>query len=497
VFVARCFQFVLALVARLASDSGWDPLARALWVRDSERPATEPAPSGSAGGQSSSLVGSPIIDLGVYTRNRAMRLYLCCKYGRQQCLMPSASNAFALGPPDASPSGEKRSKRVQLLAVTGLARPVQTGDIAWERAIWDACFVTPWQPPEHLLPLGGGGGGGEGAQRQSSCSSSSSSSEMPFSAPTSPKLIDCAVPVSRVFSGCVSAFASASGQQGSTAASAAGSGLSGVLAMYNAMARGQTYTTAPPLRASSTPAGAASSDWESLKRRGGESRGESGWTRVGVVSPFPPIDQWVLKVCGSHGGPAPRIRVVEAVLTRVLLVPTASAWLDPASPLRVPASVGDRAGSAADTDRAGSAADTDRAGSAADTDRAGSAAATDRAGSAAATDRAGSAAWSQSARRMPEETHLVSKLLFSMSNNRYCAHIGRQHRSNNVVFVVDLEAGTCTQQCTDVECRGWRSPVMRLPEEIVPDQVDEGMSVSVLAERSPVRHRADPGKSSI
>ncbi|EFJ49295.1 hypothetical protein VOLCADRAFT_120785 [Volvox carteri f. nagariensis] len=49
-------------------------------------------------------------------------------------------------------------------------------------------------------------------------------------------------------------------------------------------------------------------------------------------------------------------------------------------------------------------------------------------------------------------------LLLSMRNNRWCANVGRPHRSN-----VDLRGGTWCQRCYDPECRDFRSARMPLP----------------------------------
>ncbi|WOH14322.1 hypothetical protein DCAR_0933841 [Daucus carota subsp. sativus] len=60
-------------------------------------------------------------------------------------------------------------------------------------------------------------------------------------------------------------------------------------------------------------------------------------------------------------------------------------------------------------------------------------------------------------------------MVYNMSKNRYCERIGRQHKSNHVIYVVDLRRASYYQKCHDPDCRGYRSPLRPVPEEIVPD----------------------------
>jgi hypothetical protein len=54
-------------------------------------------------------------------------------------------------------------------------------------------------------------------------------------------------------------------------------------------------------------------------------------------------------------------------------------------------------------------------------------------------------------------------LLLNLRGNRFCGNVGREHRSNGVFYVVDLQAGLWMQKCYDPECRGYRSPTTPLP----------------------------------
>lgn len=65
-------------------------------------------------------------------------------------------------------------------------------------------------------------------------------------------------------------------------------------------------------------------------------------------------------------------------------------------------------------------------------------------------------------------------LLLSLSRNRFCARVGRPHRSNGVFWVVSLApapagagGGCCWahQRCHDVDCAGFRSPSVPLPPD--------------------------------
>ncbi|KAL5746421.1 hypothetical protein ACOSP7_027567 [Xanthoceras sorbifolium] len=60
-------------------------------------------------------------------------------------------------------------------------------------------------------------------------------------------------------------------------------------------------------------------------------------------------------------------------------------------------------------------------------------------------------------------------IVYSMSRNRYCERIGRQHKSNHVMYVVDLRRAVYYQKCHDPDCKGYRSPLRPIPIETVPD----------------------------
>ncbi|XP_052205564.1 uncharacterized protein LOC127810238 isoform X2 [Diospyros lotus] len=60
-------------------------------------------------------------------------------------------------------------------------------------------------------------------------------------------------------------------------------------------------------------------------------------------------------------------------------------------------------------------------------------------------------------------------MVYSMSRNRYCERIGRPHKSNHVIYVVDLQRAVYYQKCHDPDCRGYRSPLRPVPKDVLPD----------------------------
>mmetsp|Transcript_19575 Transcript_19575/g.42562 ORF Transcript_19575/g.42562 Transcript_19575/m.42562 type:complete len:240 (-) Transcript_19575:137-856(-) len=69
------------------------------------------------------------------------------------------------------------------------------------------------------------------------------------------------------------------------------------------------------------------------------------------------------------------------------------------------------------------------------------------------------------------DSHYMS---YQMSDNRWCENIGRAHRSNNIIWNVDLTRKTYWQTCHDPECRAanFRGRMMQLPEATATDVND-------------------------
>ena len=82
-------------------------------------------------------------------------------------------------------------------------------------------------------------------------------------------------------------------------------------------------------------------------------------------------------------------------------------------------------------------------------------------------------------------------LLLNIGGNRFCGNIGRQHKSNGIYYIVDLQArpaaderlqevaeagltspltiqgGIWLQKCYDPDCKGYRSEAMPLPPQLL------------------------------
>lgn len=65
-------------------------------------------------------------------------------------------------------------------------------------------------------------------------------------------------------------------------------------------------------------------------------------------------------------------------------------------------------------------------------------------------------------------------IIFQMKGNRWCEHIQRAHKSNNIYWNICLDDMTYWQSCHDPECRlsGFRGEVNILPQK-VQDEVRE------------------------
>ncbi|KAL5463616.1 hypothetical protein EMCRGX_G032530 [Ephydatia muelleri] len=61
-------------------------------------------------------------------------------------------------------------------------------------------------------------------------------------------------------------------------------------------------------------------------------------------------------------------------------------------------------------------------------------------------------------------------IVYDIKDNRWCGNIGREHKSNNIMIVVDLSLGVFYQKCYDPDCRkaNYRSKDHILPAEVNP-----------------------------
>ncbi|XP_022064200.2 DNA-directed primase/polymerase protein [Acanthochromis polyacanthus] len=57
-------------------------------------------------------------------------------------------------------------------------------------------------------------------------------------------------------------------------------------------------------------------------------------------------------------------------------------------------------------------------------------------------------------------------LVYDVAKYRWCENVGRFHKSNNIMIVVDLKEEVWYQKCHDPDCRNFRSSSYPLPQEI-------------------------------
>ena len=67
------------------------------------------------------------------------------------------------------------------------------------------------------------------------------------------------------------------------------------------------------------------------------------------------------------------------------------------------------------------------------------------------------------------------KLKYTISKNRFCSNIDRQHKSNGIIIEADLTRGYTSQMSFDPDCRGYRSDPTRIPGNFLPtiEEVEE------------------------
>jgi len=68
-------------------------------------------------------------------------------------------------------------------------------------------------------------------------------------------------------------------------------------------------------------------------------------------------------------------------------------------------------------------------------------------------------------------------LVYDIAGNRYCRNIGRQHKSNNIKYVVDVNTLSYYQKCYDPDCADFRSRSVKLPVDesiFINHDIDDG-----------------------
>lgn len=58
-------------------------------------------------------------------------------------------------------------------------------------------------------------------------------------------------------------------------------------------------------------------------------------------------------------------------------------------------------------------------------------------------------------------------IVYNIVRYRFCHNIGREHKSNNIFYVVHLKTASYYQKCHDPDCRDFRSPSWPLPKSTV------------------------------
>lgn len=79
-------------------------------------------------------------------------------------------------------------------------------------------------------------------------------------------------------------------------------------------------------------------------------------------------------------------------------------------------------------------------------------------------------------------------LVYDVLGYRYCENIGREHRSNGIMYVVDVNIGSYYQKCYDPDCRAiaFRSVARPVPPECLPSFWLQQISDDVLSGGEPV-----------
>ncbi|XP_054711458.1 DNA-directed primase/polymerase protein-like [Uloborus diversus] len=89
-------------------------------------------------------------------------------------------------------------------------------------------------------------------------------------------------------------------------------------------------------------------------------------------------------------------------------------------------------------------------------------------------------------------------IIYDIGNYRFCRNIGRHHKSNNIMIIVDLKSKTYYQKCHDPACKseGYRSQSFLLPENVsifeVPDDFFDYESFSQLSDIETNNRKSSP-----
>lgn len=71
----------------------------------------------------------------------------------------------------------------------------------------------------------------------------------------------------------------------------------------------------------------------------------------------------------------------------------------------------------------------------------------------------------------PRTATVFTSVTYDIAGSRYCNNAGRQHRRNGVKWTVALPGGVAYQSCWDPDCRGYRSAGVHVPSHLLPSQL--------------------------
>ncbi len=489
--VAHVGLFVLSFVERLQRWRSFDEDVAALWV---QRPPPdvpdESAASASAPASSSQADVEFIVDLAVYTKNRAMRQYLSTKPGRNAPLLPTRTDPSSLPPakPPEQPSagaaqlgphsewwqsadsispthpawhapprataaagttvaavGNATARGVRLVSSADHV-PVLVGSADWERSLWRFSMITDLRPPLYLA---------KGSyQAAGLLPDKLEHLNVPCCPVSGAKLLYMTVPAEPHCSCVPSPSESPLGADEAKAAQAAcRASCDATAPMQPGCAHfsvcAEAWVPKHALRGGSNGVlGAYRAGGTAGKRPsqpGGALLGQSAAPTVmqhSVVAndssqPAVPAPSTVQRSSGTSAATFPHAALVDAVCRMAEQQHPAPAgvrsWTMQTRQVVFRRIAGQQ-----------------------------------QAASAAAEDGNGE----NSTRGEFVVRQVASHATLCMQGNRFCHRIGRPHRSNNVNFVIDYGTQTVRQTCMDWECRQarFRSHVLPVPATAFPDQ---------------------------
>jgi hypothetical protein len=80
-------------------------------------------------------------------------------------------------------------------------------------------------------------------------------------------------------------------------------------------------------------------------------------------------------------------------------------------------------------------------------------------------------------------------ITYQISGSRYCRRVAREHKSNHIMFEVNLQRGFAVQKCWDPDCRGYRSPPIYIYSQNILPLYDRVVEVIDSASRETVKRR--------